>query len=204
MTDSPKNQGGHPTDFKDEYIHQAHVVCADGGFTNCKLGKLFKVNTRTISNWLNKHPEFKAAVLSGKDEYDSNHIEKSLLKRAKGFQYTETTSELTFIDDPNAYQPNPMQELHGMERRKINAYIPVKKVVKFIAPDTRACEIWLCNRSSGRWKRIKHVELTGAGGGPIKTKEITSFPKEPETIEEWERQVREAEESQPDEKTNTS
>ena len=39
---------------------------------------------------------------------------------------------------------------------------------------------------------LKH-EHTGAGGGPITTKKITDFPKEPATIEEWEDQVRDSE-----------
>jgi|GEM_PF-704778 len=192
-SDPDVNKGGRPTDFKEEYIHQAYVVCADDGYTNAKLAKLFSVNRRTITNWLKEIPEFKEAVQAGKDEHDSREVETSLLKRAKGFQYTETTSELMFIDDPKAYQPNPMQELHGIERRKIHTYIPTKKTIKHVSPDTRACEIWLCNRRPGRWRKLKHVEVTGAGGGPIKTKKITDFPKEPETIEEWEEQVRDSE-----------
>lgn len=49
----------------------------------------------------------------------------------------------------------------------------------------------------------KH-ELTGKDGGPIETKEITNFPKEPETIEEWEKQVRAAEKSQADDEENNN
>jgi len=204
MPDSDENKGGRPTDFKEEYIHQAYVVCADDGYTNPKLGKLFGVTARTITNWMNAVPEFKAAVMEGKDDHDSKQVEKSFLKRAKGFTYTETTSELMFIDDPKAYQPTPMQELHGIARKIIQVYVPVRKTTKTVVPDTRAGEIWLCNRQPGRWKRIKHVEVTGDGGGPIKTQKlITHFPKEPESIEEWERQVRDAEKAQPNEEICT-
>jgi hypothetical protein len=186
MTDSPKNQGGRPTDFKDEYIHQAYVVCAEGGFTNPSLGKLFNVTARTISNWLRNIPEFKDAVQSGKDEFDSDRGERALIKRMLGFRYTETTKE-------------------AGEDGELKV---TKKVSKYLPPDIRGLEMFLYNRRSMRWKRIKHVELTGADGGPIKTKEITSFPKEPETIKEWEEQVRDAEkhdkETKPDEETNTS
>lgn len=205
MSDSDKNPGGRPTDFKEEYIEQAYVACAEGGFTNPKLGKLFKVTSRTVSNWMRNVPEFKAAVIKGKDEYDSIVIEAALVKRAKGFRYTETTSELMWIDDPKAsYQPTPMQQLHGIPRTKINTYVPTKKISKVVVPDTRACEIHLYNRSSGRWKRLKHVEVAGPGGGPIETKRLTDFPKEPETIKEWERQVRDSEANETNEETPTS
>ena len=204
MPESSQNLGGRPTDFKEEYVHQAYVVCADDGYTNAKLAKLFDVDIRTIQNWLKNIPEFKESVLKGKDDHDSKHVEKSLLKRAKGFKHTEVTSEIMWIDDPKVYQPTPMQELHGIGRRMINTYVPTKKVTKLVVPDTKACEIWLCNRQPDRWKRIKHVEVTGGGGGPIKTQELTNFPKEPETIKEWEAQVRDAEAATPDEKTTSS
>jgi len=182
MPDQDIDKGGRPSAFKDEYIYQAYTVCADDGYTNVKLAKLFKVDVRTIGNWLKGIPEFKEAVLKGKDDYDSMFVEKSLLKRAVGFRYTETTREAG---------DNGVMAI-------------TKKVSKLVVPDTKACEIWLCNRQPGRWKRIKHVEVSGAGGGPIKTQELTNFPNEPKTIKEWEEQVRDAEGAETDEKTSSS
>lgn len=208
MPDQDIDKGGRPTAFLHEYLHQAYIVCADDGYTNVKLAKLFNVDVRTIQNWLKTIPEFKENVMRGKDDHDSKYVEKSLLKRAKGFKYTEVTSEIMWIDDPRFYQPTPMQQLHGIERKLLNTYVPTKKVTKLVVPDTKACEVWLCNRQPERWKRIKHVEVTGAAGGPIKTQDLTSFPNEPKTIKEWEEQVRDAEkndkETKPNEETPSS
>lgn len=132
---------GQPSKFKEEYIHQAYIACKEGGFTDPKLAKLFDVATQTIVTWRKNHLEFGAAVRKGKDEYDCENVEKALNKRATGFRYTETTKEL--VD---------------------GVLIVTKKVSKKVTPDTKACEIWLCNRNPKRWRKLKHVELTGKDG----------------------------------------
>ena len=75
--------GGRPTDYDDSYVHMAYVACVEGGFTDLKLGKLFKVTKQTIYNWQRAHPEFKAAIIEGKDEFDVMHAEQSLLKNGE-------------------------------------------------------------------------------------------------------------------------
>ena len=138
MPEPDINKGGRPTDFKEEYIDQALIVCADDGYTNAKLAKLFSVTARTISNWLKEIPEFKEAVQTGKDEFDCEKVKKALNKRAVGFRYTETTKE------------------YDSE----NNLVSTKKVSKLVVPDTKACDMWLCNRNPNRWRKLKHVEHT--------------------------------------------
>jgi len=31
----------------------------------------------------------------------------------------------------------------------------------------KACDIWLCNRQPERWRKLKHVELTGRDGANL-------------------------------------
>lgn len=134
---------GRPTVYREEFVQQAYIACTDGGFTNRNLAKLFGVHINTIINWIREIKEFGDAVRKGKDEYDSAKIEKALNRRALGFRYTETIKE---VDSENA------------------ALAVTKTIRKFIPPDTKACEIWLCNRNPARWKKLKYVELTGKDG----------------------------------------
>ncbi len=135
--------------YKKEYAHMAYVACSEGGFTDVKLGKLFRKCKATINNWKKDYPEFLDSIKKGKDEFDCEKVEKSLLKRALGYRYTETTKENSIKSDD---------------------LIVTKKVRKEVSPDSKAAMDWLCNRNPGRWKKIKHVEVTGPGGGPVGVK----------------------------------
>ena len=54
---------------------------------------------------------------------------------------------------------------------------------------------WLCNRQPDRWKKLKHVELSGKDGRPVKTESLVAVPSGPMSIEQWEKQVKEAREN---------
>ena len=140
---------GRPIKFQDDFIRMARVACEEGGFTDLKLAKLFNVSKATINNWKKDFPKFLDSIKLGKDTWDCLIAEKSLLKRVMGFRYTETTRE-------------PASE--GL------TLAVTKKVSKIIAPDVKACDIWLCNRNPERWRKLKHVELAGKGGGDLVVK----------------------------------
>lgn len=174
---------GRPTDYKDEYVHLAQVACEEGGFTDAKLAKLFKCSRSTISLWKKEHPKFKAALLEGKWAFDSTKVEKAFLKRCLGFRYTETTREPAVIK----------KHLDGNAPEVFETEMTItKKVSKVIVPDARACMDWLTNRQPGRWKKVKHVEVTGAGGGPVQTQKMAAVPSGPMSIAQWEAEVKEA------------
>ena len=156
---SSKNQGGRPPKFKEEYIRMAYVACSEGGFTNPKLAKLFNVSKTTINTWKKECPEFLTAIKTAKDFWDVLIAEKSMLKRVTGFRYTETTRE-----------PD-----------ESGVMVIVKKVSKLIPPDVKACDIWLCNRNPERWKKLKHVEMTGKDGEPLVVKVIKFSDKKHES-----------------------
>ena len=69
-----------------------------------------------------------------------------------------------WIDDPNAEQPTIEEEINGARRIKKAKYVTVRKVRKEVSPDAKAAMDWLCNRNPDRWKKLKHMELTGPGG----------------------------------------
>lgn len=167
-----KDLGGRPTKFKDEYVNMAKVACIEGGFTDAKLAKLFDVARSTISLWKKEHPKFKKALVEGKDVFDTEVVERAFLKRCCGFRYTETTREPVATDS--------------------DQMVITKKVSKIVVPDAKGCMDWLTNRAPDRWKKSKHVEITGKDGGPVKTQSMVTLPSGPMSIAQWEKEVAEA------------
>lgn len=163
-TQSSGRRRGRPIKYKPEFARMAKVACEEGGFTDLKLARLFNVRKSTINRWKKDHPDFWDSIKEGKDRFDCEKVEKSFLKRATGYRYTENTQELIWIDDPKAKQPTVEEQINGAKRIRKAKYVTVKKVRKEVAPDAKAAMDWLCNRNSDRWKKLKHVELTGAGG----------------------------------------
>jgi len=151
------DQPGQPTKYEPEFAAQAELLC-ELGATDLKLAKFFEVAKSTVGNWKREHPDFAAAVRSGKDRFDSEKVERSLLRRANGYKFIEVTRELRA-------PPN------DQESESVAALAVTKKVTKHIAPDVTACIFWLKNRMSKRWKDAR--ELTGKDGGPIEVSNLT-------------------------------
>jgi hypothetical protein len=179
-----KDSGGRPTKFKDEYVNMAKVACAEGGFTDAKLAKLFNVVRSTISLWKRTYPEFRKALVAGKDIFDTEVVEKAFLKRCTGFYYSETTREPV----PFGTKLDPKT---GLEY-EISKMAITKRVRKYVVPDAKGCMDWLTNRAPDRWKKSKHVEITGKDGGPVKTQSMVTLPSGPMSIAQWEKEVAEA------------
>jgi len=155
---------GRPIKYQPEFVRMARVACEEGGFTDRKLAMLFNVSKSTINRWKLGHPEFWDSIKEGKDRFDCEKVEKSLLKRAIGYRYNETTQELMWVDDPKAVQPTIEELIKGAKPKRIAKYVTVRKVRKEVSPDGKSAMDWLCNRNPKRWKKVKHVELTGKEG----------------------------------------
>lgn len=179
-----KKKQGAPTKFDDDYPRMAEVACAEGGFTDQKLALLFDVAKSTINEWKKDHPRFKEALKQGKDVFDTEVVEKAFFKRCVGFAYNETTREPM----PFGTKIDPKS---GLEI-EVTKMMVTKRVHKHVVPDAKGCMDWLTNRAPDRWKKSKHVEITGKDGGPIQTDSMVAVPSGPMSIEQWEREVREA------------
>ena len=95
-----------------------------------KLG----ISTSTYYEYQKQHPEFSEAIKRGKWPVDVE-VENALLKRAKGYEYEETTIE---------YIP-------GKKDKKLIAK-KVKKMTKQVVPDVAAQKLWLTNRNPAKWR----------------------------------------------------
>lgn len=138
-----KSNAGRPEKYKAEYDDMARVACAEMGADLAKLGRLFAVSRTTIKTWMHEHESFKAAVNEGRDEWDTDQVERAVFKRATGFRYTET-------------------------RVETEAGEPVKtvKTRKYVPAEPTCATFWLRNRRRSRWPDKQAVALEG-GETPV-------------------------------------
>lgn len=179
-----KDPGGAPIKYQEDYARMARIACEEAPFTDLKLARLFNVVKSTINEWKKTYPEFKQALKDGKDIFDTTKVEKSFLKRCTGYKFTETTREPATLN-----RQDPEDETKLIEYTEM---LVTRRVTRHVVPDAKGCMDWLCNRDPTRWKKLKHVEITGKDGGPVKTTGMVAVPSGPMTIAEWEAEVKEA------------
>lgn len=141
MEQEPKNKGGAPTLFRNEYIDQVYRLCLLG-LDDSELASYFEICEATLNNWKLAHPKFLESIRNGKANADSQ-VAKSLYDRALGYSHKDvhiTTYEGEVIETP---------------------------IMKHYPPDTNAARFWLNNRRPDKWRDKKEVELSGE----IKTKQ---------------------------------
>ncbi len=103
---------------------------ARDGLTDEQIANNIGISVSCLNNWKNKYVEILESLKKGKEVVD-RQVENALLKRALGYEYTETTRE---------YIP----ELDEMKT--------TKKVTKRVAPDITAQIFWLKNRKPDKWR----------------------------------------------------
>jgi len=139
--EKPK-RGTKDIKWKDDYIRMAEVACTEGGLTDVQLAKLFEVAKQTIYYWKREKPGFLEAIRRGRDFYDTEKVENSLLKRALGYKYDETVKEM--VDDPDTGEKLAV----------------TKKTKKHQPGDVKAITFWLRNRNRKRWPDTKTTDGT--------------------------------------------
>ncbi len=126
----------------------AYLLCSKYGADNKQLTTAFSISTFALYSWMRRNPEFKEAIVSGKDEFDSEHVEKKLLQRAIGFTYTEVRTEKVILKN---------------SKNNKNISVPGTKItrtVKTEKPDVLAQIFYLKNRQPLRWKDVYKNEST--------------------------------------------
>lgn len=103
---------------------------ARDGLTEGQIAENMGVTRETLRVWKNKYSVISATLKRGKEVVD-RQVENALLKRALGYEYTETTRE---------YIPE-IGEMHV-----------TKEVTKQVVPDTTAQIFWLKNRKPQDWR----------------------------------------------------
>ena len=79
---------GHPTKYNAKFHPQIAFWLAQAGLTNSQMATELDIAESTLDNWKNKYPLFLGSIKGGKLTPD-DEVEAALLKRAKGFEYSE-------------------------------------------------------------------------------------------------------------------
>lgn len=111
---------------------------ARDGLTNEQIAQNAGIGERTLTEWIARFPAISAALKKGKEPVDIQ-VENALLKRALGYDYEETITEV--------------EELSGGRTKK-----HVRKITKHVPADTTAQIFWLKNRKPKQWReRIENA-----------------------------------------------
>lgn len=111
---------------------------ARDGLTEEQIAKNMGICYETLRTWKSSFSAISEALKRGKAPVDFE-VESALLKRALGYEYEETITEIYETPD-------------GSTRKHI------KKVMRHIAPDVTAQIYWLNNRRPDKWRNRKAVE----------------------------------------------
>lgn len=124
-----------------EWITEEGLLKIEGlardGLTDKQIAQTIGVSERTFTEWKKKFSSVSSVLKKGKEVID-RQVENALLKRALGYEYIETTKELTDL-----------------------GLTVTKQVTKQVAPDTTAQIFWLKNRKPHEWRDKKETEVTG-------------------------------------------
>ena len=102
------------------------------------------ISRETLNQWKKKYSDISDTLKRGKEVVD-RQVENALLKRALGYSYKETTSELV------------------VDKNTGKSHMEVTKVVeKEVVPDTTAQIFWLKNRKPEEWRDKQDVQVSGA------------------------------------------
>ncbi|HOM76853.1 MAG TPA: hypothetical protein PLE88_10085 [Anaerohalosphaeraceae bacterium] len=121
---------GRKSNYKPDYVKLAYNACSRNGADIAALANLFGVHVDTIYDWMHKQPDFKEAICSGRDLFDTEKVERKLVELALGYEYEDIVAE--------------KDEKTGRVR--------VKKYKKQLPPNPAAIIFYLKNRQPGRWK----------------------------------------------------
>ena len=112
---------------------------ARDGLTNDEIAHNIGVSGRTFSEWIRRFSAISSVLKKGKAPVDIQ-VENALLKRALGYDYEETITEIV--------------ELAGGKQRK-----QIRKVAKHMPADTTAQIFWLKNRRPDKWRdKVENVQ----------------------------------------------
>lgn len=96
------------------------------------------IRRTTLYEWSNRFPDIANTLKKGKAPVDQQ-VENALLKRALGYDYEETITE--------------MEEVGGKPKKHI------RRVSKHMPGDTTAMIFWLKNRRPDRWRDKQDVSV---------------------------------------------
>ena len=133
-----KDGGGLATGKYQKWLEDDNLILleawARNGLTDEQIASNMGITAKTLYEWKKKYSEICEALKRGKEVVDIQ-VENALLKRALGYEYTETATTVSEKDG-----------------KKVT--VTVKKVV----PDTTAQIFWLKNRKPDQWRDKREID----------------------------------------------
>lgn len=105
---------------------------ARDGLTDEQIAANIGINRCTLYDWIKRYDNISNAIKKGKEPVDIQ-VENALLRRALGYDYEETITEI--------------EDLGNNKTKK-----HVRRVTKHVPPDTTAQIFWLKNRKPKQWR----------------------------------------------------
>lgn len=122
---------------------------ARDGLTDKEIAQNMGIAESTLYDWKNKYSEISESLKKGKEVVD-REVENALLKRALGYEYTETKT-----------------------KSEGGVVTEVTTTIKQVIPDVTAQIFWLKNRKHAEWKDKREDEERQTDGITI----INNIPK---------------------------
>jgi hypothetical protein len=116
---------------------------ARNGLTDEQIALNMGIRASTLYEWKKKYSEISESLKRGKDIVDIE-VENALLKRALGYAYVETKTEVSKKDGKK-----------------------VTTTIKEVIPDTTAQIFWLKNRRPDLWRDKQQIEHSGQINNPF-------------------------------------
>lgn len=110
---------------------------ASDGLTNADIAHNMGIARQTLNNWCKKHRSILDAIKKGRQPV-VRVLENSLIKKAKGFEYTETTTEVWVGED-------------GEGRQKVTKY------TRYSPPDSSALMFLLKNYKPNKYRNYNDL-----------------------------------------------
>ena len=149
---APKKPKGRPSDYNEQYYPKIAALLSQLGKTDKEIAKEFGVSEVTLNAWKQKHPNFLKSLKTGKEKIDQL-VENALLRRALGYQFTETKRYFRPLFDSTG---NPVI---GKDGKQVKGIIREECTEKEVVADTTAQIFWLCNRKKETWRRNAVLEV---------------------------------------------
>ncbi len=154
--------------YDDTFPLQAEDM-ARKGLIDKQIANNLGISEGTLYDYQKKYPEFLKALKRGKAPVDVE-VENALLKRALGFEYEEIHTEYRI--PPGETEPDVKAKPYS-----------IRRVKKFVVPDTTAIIFWLKNRRKDAWRDIRDLGIFDALGEPLPLRFVEVGPRDPVIVE---------------------
>ena len=137
-----------------EIVNKIIELIETDSYTIKEICKNVGINKQTYYDWKGKYPDFLESIKKAQLKFNDNVVseaKKSLMKKIKGYEVEEVTTEFKRIKLNDIETPIEI----------------VKTVLKNVAPDTTAIIFSLTNLDGENFKNRNYTELTGKNGSSL-------------------------------------